>query len=114
MSGRPCRAIAGHAGDPRATCGWHRIAGRPVVGQGLRTGGWPVLSQATLIFTGMSEGLRLTTVSPDNVGDACRLAVRPEQESLVAPVAVSLAEAYAQPEIAWPRLVYDGDELVGS
>ncbi|WP_425570969.1 GNAT family N-acetyltransferase [Rugosimonospora acidiphila] len=31
----------------------------------------------------------------------------------MAPVAVSLAEAYASPDIAWPRLVYDADELVG-
>lgn len=31
----------------------------------------------------------------------------------MAPVAWSLAEAYANPEIAWPRLVFDGDELVG-
>lgn len=29
------------------------------------------------------------------------------------PVARSLAEAYAWGEIAWPRLIYDGDELVG-
>lgn len=62
---------------------------------------------------GMVEGLRLVEITPDNVGDACRIAVRPEQESFVAPVAVSLAEAYAQPRVAWPRLVYDGDELVG-
>lgn len=26
---------------------------------------------------------------------------------------MSLAEAYAQPEVAWPRLIYDGDQLVG-
>lgn len=62
---------------------------------------------------GMVEGLRLVEVTPDNVGDACRIAVRLEQESFVAPVAVSLAEAYAQPQVAWPRLVYDGEELVG-
>lgn len=31
----------------------------------------------------------------------------------MAPVAVSLAEAYAQPRVAWPRLVYDGEQLVG-
>ncbi len=31
----------------------------------------------------------------------------------MAPVAWSLAEAYVNPEIAWPRLVFDGDELVG-
>jgi diamine N-acetyltransferase len=56
---------------------------------------------------------RLVRVTPDNVIDACELRVRPDQEGFVAPVAQSLAEAYAQPEIAWPRLVYDGEDLVG-
>jgi diamine N-acetyltransferase len=60
----------------------------------------------------MLAALRLETVTADNVHDACRLWVRPEQEKFVAPVAVSLAEAYTQPEVAWPRLVYDGDRLV--
>ena len=53
--------------------------------------------------------LRLALVTPDNVADACRLTIRPEQEGVVAPVAVSLAEAYASPDVAWPRLVTDGD-----
>ena len=53
--------------------------------------------------------LRLALVTPDNVLDACRLTVRPEQEGVVAPVAVSLAEAYVHPGTAWPRLVTDGD-----
>ncbi len=57
--------------------------------------------------------LRLEKVTADNVLAACRLAVRPDQERFVAPVARSLAEAYAQPDIAWPRLVCDGDRLVG-
>ncbi len=57
--------------------------------------------------------LRLEPVTPDNVQDACALKVAPWQEKLVAPVAVSLAEAYAQPNIAWPRLVYADDQLVG-
>jgi len=61
----------------------------------------------------MLRNLRLETITRDNVAAACRIAVRPDQESFVAPVAVSLAEAYVQPEIAWPRLVYDGDEAVG-
>jgi diamine N-acetyltransferase len=61
----------------------------------------------------MTPSLRLETVTPDNVSDACRLKVRPEQEVAVAPVAWSLAEAYVNPEIAWPRLIFDGDELVG-
>jgi diamine N-acetyltransferase len=41
--------------------------------------------------------MRLSVVTADNVGDACRLAVRPDQDRFVAPVAWSLAEAYAQP-----------------
>lgn len=31
----------------------------------------------------------------------------------VAPVAQSLAEAYVHPDIAWPRLVCDGERVVG-
>lgn len=57
--------------------------------------------------------MRIEEVTSDNVGAACRLAVKPEQEQFVAPVAVSLAEAYTQPSVAWPRLMYDGDDLVG-
>lgn len=56
---------------------------------------------------------RLEKVTPDNVRDACRLTVQPEQEAFVAPVALSLAEAYASPDVAWPRLIYQGDQLVG-
>ena len=52
--------------------------------------------------------LRLTPVTPDNVAAACRLRIRPEQEGVVAPVAESLAEAYASRDVAWPRLVTDG------
>ncbi|APU14887.1 MULTISPECIES: GNAT family N-acetyltransferase [Actinoalloteichus] len=57
--------------------------------------------------------LRLEPVTPDNVRDACALTVEPDQEAVVAPVAVSLAEAYTQPQSAWPRLVYDDQDLVG-
>jgi diamine N-acetyltransferase len=58
------------------------------------------------------SSLRIARINPDNVIPACRLAVRPEQESYVAQVAISLAEAYANQQTAWPRLVYDGDQLV--
>ena len=58
-------------------------------------------------------GLCLGAVTPHNVAEACRLAVRPDQERHVWPVAVSLAEAYARPTIAWPRLVLRDGELVG-
>ncbi|MFI1193534.1 GNAT family N-acetyltransferase [Micromonospora sp. NPDC020750] len=57
--------------------------------------------------------LHLEKITPGNVDAACDLRVRPDQEHLVEPVARSLAEAYAWPDVAWPRLVYDGDELVG-
>ncbi|MGH3182371.1 MAG: GNAT family N-acetyltransferase [Streptosporangiaceae bacterium] len=57
--------------------------------------------------------LRLAEVTQDNVRAACGLEIRPEQKGLVALVAWSLAAAYTAPEIAWPRLVYDGDQLVG-
>jgi diamine N-acetyltransferase len=49
----------------------------------------------------------------ENVRGACKLKTRPDQEDLVAPVAWSLAEAYTVPDIAWPRLIYDGGQLVG-
>lgn len=57
--------------------------------------------------------MRIETVNPDNVTAAARLRIEPEQERFVAPVVMSLAEAYASQATAWPRLVYDGDELVG-
>ena len=41
------------------------------------------------------------------------LKLRADQDDLVAPVAWSLADAYTMPDIAWPRLIYDGDQLVG-
>jgi diamine N-acetyltransferase len=61
----------------------------------------------------MTATLRIAQISPDNVIEACGLAVKPEQEDYVAPVATSLAEAYANRRVAWPRLIYDGDTLVG-
>ena len=61
----------------------------------------------------MLTGLRLEQVTPENVRDACKLKTRPDQEDLVAPVAWSLAEAYTMPDIVWPRLIYDGYQLVG-
>jgi diamine N-acetyltransferase len=51
-------------------------------------------------------------ITSDNVAAACQLAVEPHQKDFVAPVAVSLAEAYTQPEVAWPRLIRDDGEPV--
>ena len=41
------------------------------------------------------------------------LKLRADQDDLVAPVAWSLADAYTMPDIAWPRVIYDGHRLVG-
>jgi len=60
----------------------------------------------------MTTEPRIERITPDNVGAACKLAVRPDQERFVAPVAFSLAEAYVHPDVAWPRLVYDGADPV--
>jgi diamine N-acetyltransferase len=61
----------------------------------------------------VQTGPRLEPVTQENVRAACRLTMRPGQEDLVAPVAFSLADAYTVPDIAWPRLIYDGGDLVG-
>jgi diamine N-acetyltransferase len=60
----------------------------------------------------MTDTLRIVEIDPDNVAAACRLTVRPEQQAYVAPVANSLAEAYANPRTAWPRLVCHGEQPV--
>ncbi|MFJ3939460.1 GNAT family N-acetyltransferase [Streptomyces parvus] len=56
---------------------------------------------------------RLEKITADNVLDACRLEVAPEQRRFVCPVAQSLAEAYVHPDLAWPRLICDGERAVG-
>ena len=62
---------------------------------------------------GMTAALRLEPITPANVAAAMGIRVRPDQEHLVEPVATSLAEAYAHGDVAWPRLVLDGDRPVG-
>jgi len=57
--------------------------------------------------------MRLERVTPANYEAAVALSVRPDQADLVAPVVTSLAEAYVFGDRAWPRLIYDGDRLVG-
>ncbi|MEU6990255.1 GNAT family N-acetyltransferase [Streptomyces sp. NPDC046465] len=61
----------------------------------------------------MPTSLQLREVTPDTFESAIGLRVRPDQEHLVAPVVKSLAEAYVHPGVAWPRLICDGDEVVG-
>jgi diamine N-acetyltransferase len=57
-------------------------------------------------------GLRIAELTPDNIGAAIGLELRPGQDRFVAPVVHSIAEAYVHPT-AWPRVVLDGRRLVG-
>jgi diamine N-acetyltransferase len=75
--------------------------------------GWRGPKSVPRSVTGMRTGLRLHPVIQDNVRSACKLQLRADQDHLVAPVAWSLADAYTMPDIAWPRLIHDGDQLVG-
>ncbi|WP_084038849.1 GNAT family N-acetyltransferase [Demequina sp. NBRC 110053] len=56
--------------------------------------------------------LALIDITPDNLDRAVALPPAPGERSTVAPVVYSLAEAYVTPT-AWPRLIVDGDQVVG-
>jgi diamine N-acetyltransferase len=56
--------------------------------------------------------LRLAELTPDTLPAAVGLTLKPEQDKFVAPVLESVAEAYVTPT-AWPRVVLDGDRVVG-
>ena len=55
--------------------------------------------------------MKLASLSPENLGKAVSIRLRPEQEAFVAPVVQSIAEAYVNPT-AWPRLVVDDDDVL--
>jgi|SRR5437899_681489 len=61
---------------------------------------------------GAADGVSLREVTRDTVRAICDLAVAPDQVDLVAPNAVSIAEAHFEPR-AWFRAVYAGEESVG-
>lgn len=61
----------------------------------------------------MTSNTRLVELTADTVDAACAISVRADQQHLVEPVARSLAEAYVHQDIAWPRLIVDGDRPVG-
>jgi len=59
------------------------------------------------------RSVTLREVTAANVRAVCALEVEEVQKRNVAPNAVSLAEAYVDSEVAWPRAVYADEELVG-
>lgn len=66
-------------------------------------------------FGSASEAVmvRLVPITKDNVGDVFDLAVAPGQDDFVSSNAWSLAQAYAEYSIAWPRAIVAGDRVVG-
>jgi len=61
----------------------------------------------------VSKRFRLALITPANIETAIAVKARRDQERFVSPVVKSLAEAYVHPEVAWPRLILDGDRPVG-
>ncbi len=56
--------------------------------------------------------LSLVELSSENLPDVIALPPKVGEKAYVAPVAYSIAEAYVTPT-AWPRVILDGDEVVG-
>lgn len=57
--------------------------------------------------------LRLEELSAKTIVAANGLTLRPGQEQFVTPTSYSIADAYINPSTSWPRVVLDGDEVVG-
>jgi diamine N-acetyltransferase len=55
----------------------------------------------------------LTEITSDNVGDVYDLTVGPGQDEFVASNPWSLAQAYAERDIAWPRAITADGTIVG-
>jgi diamine N-acetyltransferase len=57
--------------------------------------------------------LRLEELSAKNVVAAHSLTLKPGQEAFTQPESYASAEASMNPSTSWPRVVMDGDEVVG-
>jgi GNAT superfamily N-acetyltransferase len=57
--------------------------------------------------------LRLEELSATNIVAANSLTLRPGQEQFVTPTSYAIADAFINPLTTWPRVVLDGDRVVG-
>lgn len=57
--------------------------------------------------------LRLEELSAATIVAANNLTLRPGQEQFVTPPSYAIADAAINPTTTWPRVVLDGDEVVG-
>ncbi|HRN29453.1 MAG TPA: GNAT family N-acetyltransferase [Terrimesophilobacter sp.] len=56
---------------------------------------------------------RLEELSASNIVAANNLTLRPGQEAFVTPPTYAIADNYLDPTTSWPRVVHDGDKVVG-
>src|SRR5690554_2350141 len=56
---------------------------------------------------------RLEELSASNIVAANNLTLRPGQEAFVTPPTYAIADNYLDPTTSWPRVVLDGDKVVG-
>lgn len=57
--------------------------------------------------------LRLEELSAKTIVDANNLTLRRGQEQFVTPPSYAIADSYLNPVTSWPRVVVDGDTVVG-
>lgn len=57
--------------------------------------------------------LRLEELSAANIVAANSLTLRPGQEQFVTPTSYAIADAWINPSTSWPRVVVDGEQVVG-
>lgn len=57
--------------------------------------------------------LRIEELSAANIEAANSLTLKPGQEQFIAPPSYSMSDAYFNPTTSWPRVVVDGDTIVG-
>lgn len=57
--------------------------------------------------------LRLEELSAKTIVAANNITLRPGQEQFVTPPSYAIADAYVNPATSWPRVVLDGDDVVG-
>ncbi|MDH6180002.1 GNAT superfamily N-acetyltransferase [Microbacteriaceae bacterium SG_E_30_P1] len=57
--------------------------------------------------------LRLEELSATTIVAANNLTLRPGQEQFVTPPTYAIADSYVNPATSWPRVVLDGDHVVG-
>lgn len=61
----------------------------------------------------MTDAVRLEPITEDNLKAVFDLQLAPGQEAFVAPNPWSLAQAFVESAIAWPRAIVAGESVVG-